>query len=119
MTVFTYFGRAPLVQAALWTVLFGWLWGMLAAGVRFSSGRLGSACVHMFQKWDSREGGESPARCGEARRERKRRSSERRREEAGQEKNRVRDHTGGYQRSPIINKVLLPYRGSGEDPQRR
>ena len=31
----------------------------------------------------------------------------------------VRDYIGGYERSPIIQKVMLPYRGSPEEDRQR
>lgn len=44
---------------------------------------------------------------------------ERQRAEEPRAERKVRDHTGGYERSPLIQKVMLPYRGSPEEDRQR
>ncbi len=47
------------------------------------------------------------------------REQRRKEEEERRTERKVRDHTGGYTRSPIIQKVMLPYRGSPEEERQR
>lgn len=130
MTVlFTCFSREPRFLCSFLAVLFGGLWAFQNP----PCGRKGfaPALFRMFQDssdssgkkdWRSpvtlfHSGGGGLLR--EKIQQKKAERDKREKEAAERKKHQVRDHTGGYQRSPIINKVLLPYRGSTEDSEQR
>ena len=129
MTVlFTCFSREPRFLCSFLVVLFGGLWAFQNP----PSGSRGFALAFFRMFQGSSRSGKKAWRppvtlfhsgggglLREKIQQKKAERDKREKEAAERKKHQVRDHTGGYQRSPIINKVLLPYRGSTEDSEQR
>lgn len=127
MTVlFTCFSREPRFLCSFLAVLFGGLWAFQnpPCGSKGFDPVLFPMNGSRFRKkawrppvtWFHSGGG---GLLREKIQQKKAERDKKEKEAAERKKHQVRDHTGGYQRSPIINKVLLPYRGSTEDSKQR